>query len=122
MKTSKSPQMSRQMRITKLAELLPICPFVDFKEGSYRMLFPYPYTKDYVKIDNKGRVRTYFHDGVLVNEVHLPQDDNQDEIRMLGEKFYSINRRINYLHNRYCAQRQKYVTGRHHKGKSREHY
>ena len=113
--------ISRKLRIQKLKKLLPICPFVDFDDGEYRLMFPYPDTKQYAEFDRKGRVTNYV-DGsgkVVVAPTLLLESTSKNEYRYLGDVLHKINRRINYLYSRYFDEGRRSVVARKHHGHSK---
>ena len=117
--------LSRERRIEKLRDLLPICPFVDFRDGEYKLLFPYPHLRRYVEFDQVGRVTNYVTgDGLIViDTTKLIKSSVRQERAELGELSDMINRRINYLHARYTKPNSRdYIGDRDRPGRSREGY
>ena len=119
--------LSRNLRLKKLSELLPVCSFVDFRDGEYKLLFPYPNIRKYVEIDHEGRVTNYVAgDGVVsVDPKELMRTTARAEYNLLGKDRVSmINRRITYLHDRYLKGKRagKHVVANDHPGRSREGY
>ena len=118
--------LSRKLRLKKLRALLPLCPFVDFKDNEYKLLFPYPLVRQYVEFDNEGRiVNVVTGDGIThIDSGSLVKSTVRQEITILGKKMVGrVNRRINYLYDRYLVENSRdYIGNRGHKGRSRDGY
>ena len=117
--------LSRGLRIKKLQELLPICPFVDFKDNEYKLLFPYPLVKQYVEFDRSGRIVNFVTgDGIShIDSGSLVNSTVRQELATLGKLAARVNRRINYLHYRYLKKSGKdSLDERDYNGRSREGY
>ena len=118
--------LSRKARVKKLSELVKVCEFVDFDKGEYKVLFPYPRTKEYAEFEGTtGRLVNYVDtDGIALKDSVDTSDCNsqQERQRWGGRLVGMINRRICYLFDRYRDIGKIHINGRSHPGKSERTY